>query len=102
MQSDIKKLFINKYSALGEERFFKFLISYALKRIVDIDTGKYNPAMELIDYYDMFLKLYRREGDIIYLDIARQFRKAANKIYRILLNKKMIKKNNDKFLNIVE
>jgi len=102
MQSDIKKLFINKYSALGEERFFKFLISYALKRKVDIDTGKYNPAMELIDYYDMFLKLYRREGDIIYLDIARQFRKAANKIYRILLNKKMITKNNDKFLNIVE
>jgi len=106
MQSDnnIKKLFINKYSAVGEEKFYKFLITYALNRIVDFsdknNDKKYNPALELLDYYDMFLKLYRREGEDIYLDLAKQFRRAAHKIYRIILKKKLSDKNN-KFLNLV-
>lgn len=99
------KLFINKYSAIGEEKFYKFLITFALNRIVESpqktsDKGTYNPAMELMEYYDMFFKLYRREGDEIYLDLARQFRKAGHKIYRILLKKGLTEKNN-KFLNIV-
>lgn len=102
MQSDnIKKLFINKYSTVGEEKFYKFLITYALNRVVDTSPkGNYNPALELMDYYDMFLKLYRREGDDIYLELARQFRRAGHKIYRVILKKGLTDKN-AKFLNIV-
>jgi hypothetical protein len=102
MQSDnIKKLFINKYSTVGEERFYKFLITYALNRVVDTaPKGNYNPALELMEYYDMFLKLYRREGDEIYLELSRQFRRAGHKIYRVILKKGLTEKN-AKFLNIV-
>lgn len=100
-QDNIKKLFINKYSTVGEEKFYKFLITYALNRIVEPTVkSNYNPALELMDYYDMFLKLYRREGDEIYLELARQFRRAGHKIYRVIKKKGLIEKNN-KFLNIV-
>ncbi len=103
MQPDnIKKLFISKYSLIGEERFFKFLITYALNRIVE-HNGKsaLNPALELIDYYDMFLKLYRREGEDIYLDLSHQFRKAAHKVYHIM-RKQGLMERNKKFLDLVE
>ena len=56
--------------------------------------------MELMEYYDMFLKLYRREGEAIYLELAKQFRRAGHKIYRIILKKGLTERNN-KFLNIV-
>ena len=106
MQSDsIKKLFINKYSTVGEEKFYKFLITYALNRVVEPANSSnktvYNPAIELMDYYDMFLKLYRKEGEKIYLDLAKQFRRAAHKIYRIGLKKGLMEKNKDKFLNVI-
>lgn len=109
MQNDnVIKLFVNKYSSIGEDKFYKFLINYALSRTVELSTKDnksksskiHNPALELMDYYDMLLKLYRREGDNIYLDLSRQFRKAAHKIYRISLKKGLMEKNN-KFLNIV-
>lgn len=101
MQTDnIKRLFISKYTAVGEERFYKFLITYAMNRIVDIEKTKYNPALELLDYYDMFLKLYRREGEDIYLDLAKQFRRASHKMFRILLKKGMTEKNG-KFMQLV-
>lgn len=104
-QSDnIKKLFINKYTTIGEERFYKFLITYAINRIVEPtekDKIVFNPAAELMEYYDMFLKLYRREGDDIYLDLSKQFRKAGHKIYRIVLKKGLIEKNH-KFLQLVK
>src|SRR4051812_44745629 len=103
-QSDnIKKLFINKYTTVGEEKFYKFLITYALNRIVEPtekDKGNFNPALELMDYYDMFLKLYRREGDEIYLELSKQFRRAGHKIYRIILKKGLTERNN-KFLHLV-
>ncbi len=103
-QSDnIKKLFINKYTAIGEEKFYKFLITYALNRIVEPtekEKTPFNPALELMEYYDMFLKLYRREGEDIYLELSHQFRKAAHKIYRILLKKGLTEINN-KFLQLV-
>jgi len=100
---NIKKLFINKYTTVGEEKFYKFLITYALNRIVEPvekDKNPFNPALELMDYYDMFLKLYRREGDDVYLELSRQFRKAAHKIYRVIL-KKGLTERNYKFLQLV-
>ena len=111
---NIKTLFINKYTAVGEEKFYKFLITYALNRIVEPvekdknstaepvakDKNPFNPALELMDYYDMFLKLYRREGEDVYLELSRQFRKAAHKIYRVML-KKGLTERNFKFLQLV-
>lgn len=100
-QDNIKKLFITKYAAIGEEKFYKFLISYALGKIVESsDQNKFNPALELIDYYEMFLKLYRREGEEIHLELAKQFRRAGHRVYRIMRNKNMMDKSS-KFLNLV-
>lgn len=101
-QSDnIKQLFINKYSTVGEEKFYKFLITYALKRMVENnDNTVYNPANELMEYYDMFLKLYRREGTEIYLELSKQFRRAAHRIYRVMKKKGIASKTN-KFLYLV-
>lgn len=101
LSENTKKLFINKYTSIGEEKFYKFLINYALNRIVDLSTTTgYNPAVELLEYHDMFYKLYRREGNKVHLDLSKQFRKAAHKIYRILLKKGLMGRNT-KFLNVV-
>lgn len=101
MASDkITKLFVSKYSALGDEKFYKFLITYAMSKIVEASSDKNNPAFELLDYYEMFLKLHRREGYEIYLDLAKQLRKAGHKIYRISLKKGLMVKS-VKFLNLV-
>lgn len=104
MQPDsIKKLFINKYIALGEEKFYKFLITYSLNRVAESTSknNNYNPALELLEYYDNFLKLYRKEGEEIYMELSKIFRKAAHKVYRISLKKGLFDKNK-KFLNLVK
>jgi len=99
----LKKEFIPKYLATGDEKFYRFLLTYALKKLVLINNGTYkgtSPDLELLDYYDRFLVLYRREGDEVYLQLARLFRKSAHRIYRIMLKKSMTIVNN-KFLNLV-
>lgn len=100
MDSNTKKIFINKYNTVGEEKFYKFLITYALNKLVYLKKDSYSPASELLDYYEMFLKLYRKDNDNIYLELAKQFRKAAHKIYRIVLKKGLVDRNK-KFLNVV-
>jgi hypothetical protein len=101
MPEAAKKLFVTKYSSFGNEKFYKFLLNYAITRIISISEFKgASPEIELMDYHDKFLLLYRRENDSVYLDIAKLFRKAAHKIYRIMLKKDMIERNN-KFLNLV-
>lgn len=99
----LKKEFVPKYLAAGEPRFYRFLIIYALNKLMYIEKGTYkgaSPELEFINYYDQFIILYRREGEEIYLDLARVFRRAAHKIYRVMLKKKMTEKN-IKFLNLV-
>jgi hypothetical protein len=99
IQEDAKKIFVTKFSSIGNEKFYKFLLNYAVNRITE-PVG-ISPEIELLDYHDRFLVLYRRENDAIYLDIAKLFRKAGNKIYRIMLKKDLIEKN-DRFLNIIK
>jgi hypothetical protein len=68
-----------------------------------IDKGTYkgqSPDLEFLEYYDKFMILYRREGDPNYLEVARIFRRAAHKIYRLMLKKQMTS-HNAKFLNLV-
>ena len=97
-----KKLFLTKYSTFGNDKFYKFLLNYAINRIVSgKDLKVPSPEVELMDYHDKFLLLYRRESDEAYLDIAKLFRKAAHKIYRIMLKKDLVEKNN-KFLNLAD
>jgi hypothetical protein len=99
----LKKEFVPKYLSVGEPKFYRFLLFYALNKLITIEKGSYkgtSPELELLDYYDQFIILYRREGEEIYLDIARIFRRAAHKIYRVMLKKNMTTYNL-KFLNLV-
>lgn len=92
-----------EYSADGEQKFYRYLLVSALNKLVLIDKGTYKgitPELEFLDYHDRFIILYRREGDEIYLRVAQLLRKAAHKIYRIMLKKKMTVFN-AKFLNTV-
>jgi hypothetical protein len=99
----IKKEFVPKYLAVGEPKFYRFLLLYALNKLIYIEKGSFkgkSPEMEFLDYHEQFMVLYRREGEDVYLDLARVLRKAAHKVYRVMLKKKMTEKN-DLFLNLV-
>lgn len=102
-QDILKKEFVSKYIKEGEEKFYRFLLLYSINKLMAISDGKYNgisPELELMDYHDRLIILYRREGDTVYCDLAKLFRKAAHKIYRVMLKKDMTPKN-AKFLNLV-
>jgi len=109
---EAKKLFVTKFSSFGNEKFYKFLLNYAVNRIISNEELKktnpqesapagLSPEAELMDYHDRFLILYRREHESVYLEIAKLFRKAAHKIYRIMLKKDMAKRDS-RFLNLVD
>ena len=99
----LKKEFVPRYLSNGEARFYRFLLFYALNKLIHIEKGTYkgkSPEIDFMDYYDQFIILYRREGEEVYLDLARVFRRAAHKIYRVMLKKKLTEKN-PRFLNLV-
>jgi hypothetical protein len=99
----IKKEFVPKYLAAGEPKFYRLLLLYALNKLIHIEKGSFkgkSPELEFLDVYDQFIILYRREGEEVYLDLARVFRKAAHKVYRVMIKKKMTEKN-ERFLNLV-
>jgi hypothetical protein len=99
----LKEEYVPKYAADGEEKFYHYLLVSAVNKLVLIDQGKYkgtSPELEFLDFYDRFIILYRREGDAVYLRVAHLLRKAAHKIYRIMLKKNMTA-SNAKFLNLV-
>lgn len=99
----LKKEFLPKYLSNGEVKFYNFLLFYAVGKLMAIDKKEYKgipPNLEFLEYHDQFIILYRREGEEIYLKIAKVFRRAAHKIYRIMLKKKLSPRNN-KFLNLV-
>jgi hypothetical protein len=98
----LKKEFVPKYTAGDESKFYRFLLSYATKKLQlsQTITLKMTPEVELLEYYNQFLFLYRREGDEDYLKMARLFRKASHKIYRVML-KHGLTSYNINFLNAV-
>jgi len=99
----LKEDFLPKYVANGEQKFYRSIIFLALQKLILIDKGIYKgipPHLEYLDYHDRFIILYRREGDEVYLSIAKMLRKAAHRIYRIMLKKNMTAPN-AKFLNMV-
>lgn len=99
----IKQEFLSKYLSMGPDKFYRSLLGYSIKKIVAAKQEKKEHLtinLELLDYYDQLIILYRREGDVNYLELAKLFRKAAHKIYRFLLKENLTNKNN-KFLNLV-
>lgn len=100
---ELKKDFVPKFQAVGESKFYRLLLLVALNKLIFFQKDSFKgitPELEFLDYHDQFIILYRREGEEIYLDLARVFRKASHKIYRVMLKKEMTKKN-PKFLNLV-
>lgn len=88
----LKNQFINKYRLVGPHKFFNFVLVQALNKLVLMEKGTYKgntPDLEYLEYHDKMIVLYRREGDENYLEIAKLFRKAAHRIYRIMLKKNL-------------
>ncbi len=99
----LKQEFLARYLAVGPDKFYRELLAYCVKKIVEAQKEKKENLtvnLELLEYHDQLIILYRREGDSNFLDLAKLFRKAAHKIYRIMLKKNLTNKNN-KFLNLV-
>jgi hypothetical protein len=99
----LKKEFLSRYLAVGPDKFYRELLTYCIKKIMEAQKEKKENLtvnLELLDYYDQLIILYRREGDSNYLDLAKLIRKAAHKIYRVMLKQNLTNKNN-RFLNLV-
>jgi hypothetical protein len=99
----LKSEFIPKYMMVGATNFYRFLIVYAMNKLVEIENKSYkgtSPEIDFLNYHDQFLAMYRREGENILLELAKVFRKAGHKVYRTLL-KKGLTNRNTRFLNLV-
>ena len=99
----IKQEFLPRYLSSGEYKFYKYLLVYALNKLVLKNLEEIEnitPELELFEYHEKFLAMYRREGSEEYLEISKIFRRAAHKIYRVMLKQGMTEKSN-KFLNLV-
>jgi hypothetical protein len=99
----LKNDYVSRYQAAGEQRFYHNLLSYAVNKLIKIKDEEFlgiSPELEFLEHSESFLFLYRRESDPVYLELSRVFRRAANKIYRMMLKKGMTQRNS-KFLNVV-
>jgi hypothetical protein len=100
----LKQEFVPKYLEAGEpNKFYRFLLFYAINKMVLIEQGfvrGITPDVAFLDCHDQFIILHRREGENHYLDMARAFRRAAHKVYRVML-KKQLTAYNPRFLNLV-
>jgi hypothetical protein len=98
----INKQFEPKFLSMGEERFYRFVLGLALRQLVSLEAGgeETMPNIELLELHNQFVVLHRREGSEVSLTIAKVFRRAAHKIYRVMLKKGMIEQS-PRFLNAV-
>ncbi len=95
---------VKEFLTNGESKLYNSLLSQSVKQIVMLISedkqNKVYPNKTLLIMSNKFLKQYRISGDDSYLKISKIFRRAAHKIYRVLLKKHLINKDND-FLNLV-
>ena len=99
----LKSKFVPSFKAVGERKFYRNLLVYATSQLMNVEKGLYkgaSPETVFLGCCDQFIILYRREGEEIYLDLARAFRRAAHKIYRVMLKKSMTQRSS-RFLNLV-
>jgi hypothetical protein len=101
MLPDDTKLFLAQFSKIGCDRFYEFLVDYATSKIMKGDLQDPTPEVELHEYYENFMSLYRQDEDTKYLELAKACRKAANKVYRKMLEANLTEINNN-FLNLVK
>jgi hypothetical protein len=120
MDQGTKKRFISNYESMGGDRFYGSLIRYSVQRLADdkaqreleelnrkdgkttsdIAHKPSRPEIVLMEHSAQFLTYYRREKLEVYREISAHFRRAANKIYRLMLKQHLIGRNS-KFLNLV-
>lgn len=100
LTEDVKKIFLEKYEKTGKEQFYQFILSYATSRLNKGEMQKPTPENELLSYYEKFLALYRKDNNENYIEMAKTFRRAAQKIYKIMLDVGLTTKNT-KFLTAV-
>ena len=61
-----KKEFLPRFKNSGEDKFYKSLLLISLNKLVMVEKGDYKgilPHIELLDYYEQLIILYRREGE---------------------------------------
>lgn len=96
VSQSVKHTLIDKYRSLGPERFYQFLLAYGTEKFSKMDKGQSegpSPEVELLEYYDQILSLYRKGAEAEHLELAAIFRRAAHKLYRDGVKQKLIKKN---------
>ena len=71
-----------------------------LSKINDTEYDGVSPEIELLEYHDQVMALYRKGASKDHLELAKIFRRAAHKIYRMGLKQNLLSRNN-KFLNVV-
>lgn len=99
----ISKTFIEKYKSIGKEQFYNFILTFAVDKLFKLQMSSHkgtSPEIELLEYYNKFLSFYRSGKGDECLELAKIFRKAAHKIYRVGLKKGMVKESNN-FLALV-
>lgn len=104
MDDVTKNAIINDYLKKGGDALYKKLIISSVKKIAILigeSEKKTFPEVEMLNISNIFLGFYRSEGEDHYLEISKIYRKVAHKIYRVLLKKNLISKNNN-FLNLVK
>jgi len=102
--SNNDELFIEKFKSIGNDRFYSFLLTYAINKLIKIKANNFegiSPEIEFLEYAERFLQLYRRENNAIHLDLSRTFRRAGHKIYRLMRKQNLINKNS-RFLQAVK
>lgn len=95
--------FVAMFHTVGEERFYRSLLSEAVSILIKIKDGNYkgiSPEIELLNGSERFLQLFRRGNEAVHLELARLFRRAGHRVYRIMRKSNMIAMSN-RFLNLV-
>lgn len=99
----LKKEYVDKYLSVDQQKFYRFLLCRAINKLIKIRHDEYrgiSPEIEFLELSEKFMILYRRDDQEMYLDMSRLFRKAAHKIYRLMIKQEMTERN-AKFLNLV-
>lgn len=99
----ITKEIVSVFNLKGKDEFYKYLVSSCEHEVALVKNGTYkgiSPEIDLLNQYNKFMALYRRDYNELYLNIAKVFRRASHKIYSAMLKDKLIEKNK-MFLNLV-
>ncbi len=104
MQKETQNSLISKYRAIGKHNFYHFLLANSISKLVYYKNDNYTgtpPALELLEQSQYLLMMYRRSCEEDLIEMSKIFRRAAHKIYLVMLKKDLMIKS-DKFLNLVK